>query len=285
MSAQYLEGKPVAEAVLREIGQRVAALKKRGVVPGLGTILVGDDPASAGYVRKKHEACREHGFASFDRQIASDASQKDLLDAVRAFNEDERVHAFIIQYPVPRGFDYSEAIEAMSPAKDADGLHPVNLGRLVLQEPGPVPATPAGIQAMLLHYKIPVEGREVVIVGRGSTLGRPLALLLTLKKEGANAAVTVVHTGVEDIARYTKRADIVIAAAGVPGIVTKEMVRPGAVVISGGITWEGKRLVPDVDESVAEVAGWITPRLGGVGPTTIAMLLQNTLECAERQTA
>ena len=285
MTAQYLEGKPVAEAVLRLVGQRVEALQNRGVVPGLGTILVGDDPASAGYVRKKHEACREHGFASFDRQIPADASQKDLLGAVRAFNEDDRVHAFIIQYPVPRGFDYSEAIESMLPEKDADGLHPVNLGRLVLQEPGPVPATPAGIQAMLLHYKIPVKGREVVIVGRGSTLGRPLALLLTLKKEGANAAVTVVHTGVTDIARYTKRADIVIAAAGVPGIVTKEMVRPGAVVVSGGITWEGKRLVPDVDESVAEVAGWITPRLGGIGPTTIAMLLKNTLECAERQTA
>ena len=285
MAAQYLEGKPVAEAVLRKVGERVEALKQRGIVPGLGTILVGDDPASAGYVRKKHEACREHGFASFDRQIAGDSSQKDLLDAVREFNDDERVHAFIIQYPVPRGFDYSEAIESMLPEKDADGLHPVNLGRLVLQEPGPVPATPAGIQAMLLHYNIPVEGREVVIVGRGSTLGRPLALLLTLKKEGANAAVTVVHTGVKDIACYTKGADIVIAAAGVPGIVTKEMVRPGAVVISGGITWEGKRLVPDVDESVAEVAGWITPRLGGVGPTTIAMLLKNTLECAERQTA
>jgi len=284
MAVQYLEGKPVAEAVLRQVGQRVETLKKRGVVPGLGTILVGDDPASAGYVRKKHEACGEHGFTSFDKQIPADASQKDLLDAVRAFNEDDRVHAFIIQYPVPRGFDYSEAIETMAPEKDADGLHPANLGRLVLQEPGPVPATPAGIQAMLLHYEIPVEGREVVIVGRGSTLGRPLALLMTLKKAGANAAVTVVHTGVKDIASYTKRADIVIAAAGVPSIVTKEMVRDGAVVISGGITWEGKRLVPDVDESVAEVAGWITPRLGGVGPTTIAMLLKNTLECAERQT-
>ncbi len=284
MTARYLEGKVVAEAVLREVGQRVTTLKKRGIIPGLGTILVGDDPASAGYVRKKHEACGEHGFASFDRQIAGDASQEDLLDAVRAFNEDDRVHAFIIQYPVPGGFDYSEAIETMAPEKDADGLHPVNLGRLVLQEPGPIPATPAGIQAMLRHYQIPVKGREVVIVGRGSTLGRPLALLMTLKQEGANAAVTVVHTGVDDIAHYTKRADIVIAAAGVPSIVTKEMVRPGTVVISGGITWEGKRLVPDVDESVAEVAGWITPRLGGVGPTTIAMLLKNTLECAERQT-
>ncbi len=283
MTAHYLEGKPVAEAVLREVAGRVGELRKRGIIPGLGTILVGDDPASAGYVRKKHEACREHGLASFDRHIASGASQADLLDAVREFNRNDRVHAFIIQYPVPRGFDYSEAIEAMAPEKDADGLHPVNLGRLVLQEPGPIPATPAGIQAMLLHYHILVEGREVVIVGRGSTLGRPLALLLTLKKAGANAAVTVVHTGVKDIARYTKRADIVIAAAGVPGIVTKDMIKSGAVVISGGITWEEKRLVPDVDESVGEVAGWITPRLGGVGPTTIAMLLKNTLECAERK--
>lgn len=285
MTAQYLEGKPVADAVLEKVTQRVGKLKEKGVVPGLGTILVGDDPASAGYVRKKHEACREYGFASFDRHIAGDASQADLLNAVAEFNADPQVHAFIIQYPVPKGFDYSEAIEAMLPEKDADGLHPVNLGKLVLQEEGPIPATPAGIQAMLLHYDIPVKGREVVIVGRGSTLGRPLSLLLTLKKPGANAAVTVVHTGVDDLSYYTKRADIVIAAAGVPGIVTKDMIKPGTVVISGGITWEGKRLVPDVDESVAEVAGWITPRLGGVGPTTIAMLLRNTLECAERQTA
>lgn len=161
MTAQYLEGKPVAEAVLKEVGARVETLKKQGVAPGLGTILVGDDPANAGYVRKKHEACSEHGFASFDRHIASDASQADLLNAIRAFNEDDRVHAFIIQYPVPRGFDYSEAIEIMAPKKDADGLHPANLGRLVLQEPGPVPATPAGIQAMLLHYEIP-HGRRIV---------------------------------------------------------------------------------------------------------------------------
>jgi methylenetetrahydrofolate dehydrogenase (NADP+)/methenyltetrahydrofolate cyclohydrolase len=169
----------------------------------------------------------------------------------------------------------------MDPAKDADGLHPVNLGKLVLQEPGPRPCTPAGIQAMLLHYQIPVQGREVAILGRGPTLGRPLALLLSLKAPGANAAVTVVHTGVKDIPHFTRRADIVIAALGVANFVQPQMVKPGAVVIGGGITWEGKRLVSDVDESVAEVASWITPRLGGIGPTTVAMLLRNTVEAAE----
>ena len=282
MSALLLKGQPVADAVLEEIGKRVKQLKTRGITPGLGTILVGDDSASAGYVRKKHEACELHGFASFDRHISGDGVQEDLLNAIDDFNKDPKVHAFLIQYPVPGQFDYNAAADAMAPKKDADGLHPLNLGKLVLQDPGPVPATPAGIKAMLIHYDIPVAGREVVVVGRGPTLGRPLALLLSAKSEGANAAVTVVHTGVKDIASYTRRGDIVIAAVGSPGILKKDMVKPGAVVISGGITWEGKRLIPDVHESVAEVASAITPRLGGVGPTTIAMLLRNTLECAER---
>jgi methylenetetrahydrofolate dehydrogenase (NADP+)/methenyltetrahydrofolate cyclohydrolase len=282
MSVLSLEGKPVAEAVLEEIGKRVKQLKTRGITPGLGTILVGDDSASAGYVQKKHEACKLHGFASFDKHIPGDAAQDDLMNAVEDFNRNPEIHAYLIQYPVPRQFDYNAAVQAMAPQKDADGLHPLNLGKLVLQEPGPVPATPAGIKAMLIHYDIPVAGREVVVVGRGPTLGRPLALLLSAKTEGANAAVTVVHTGVDDIAAHTRRGDIVIAAVGSPGILTKEMVKPGAVVISGGITWKGKRLIPDVHESVSEVASAITPRLGGVGPTTIAMLLRNTLECAER---
>lgn len=281
MSVRFLEGKPVAERVMASVKARVEALKQRSVVPGLGTILVGDDPASSGYVRKKHEACREHGFRSFDRKISASDNQQDLLKTVHEFNENPDIHAYLIQYPLPPGFDFAQALLAMNPDKDADGLHPANLGKLVLQEPGPIPATPAGIREMLLHYKIPVAGKEVVIVGRGSTLGRPLSLLLSSKQPGANAAVTVVHTGVDDISKFTKRADIVIAAAGIPGIITREIVRPGVVVVSGGITWEGRRLVPDVDESVAEVAGWITPRLGGVGPTTIAMLLQNTVACAE----
>ena len=283
MAAQLLAGEPVARAVFEDLRSRIEALKNQGITPGLGTILVGDDPASAGYVRRKHETSQELGVASFNQEISAGASQDDLLAAVQAFNEDERVHGYLIQHPLPDRFDFNEALAAIDPAKDADGLHPVNLGKLVLQEPGPVPCTPAGIREMFVHYGIATTGREVVIVGRGPTLGRPLALLMSLKAEGANAAVTVVHSSVPDISEYTQRADIVVAAVGRESVVTPEMVKPGAVVVSGGITWRGKRLVPDVDESVGEVAGWITPRLGGVGPTTVAMLLRNTVEAAERQ--
>ncbi|MBW3599354.1 MAG: bifunctional 5,10-methylenetetrahydrofolate dehydrogenase/5,10-methenyltetrahydrofolate cyclohydrolase [Planctomycetes bacterium] len=282
MTAKLLEGKPVAEAVLEDVRRRVRSLAERGVTPGLGTILVGDESASAGYVRKKHETCEAVGIASFHQSVSGDASQDDLLATVDRFNRNPQVHAYLIQHPLPKGFDFNGALAAMDPAKDADGLHPVNLGKLVLQEPGPRPCTPAGIQAMLRHYGIPVEGREVVVLGRGPTLGRPLALLLTLKAPGANAAVTVVHSAVNDLAHFTRRAEIVVAALGVANFVKPEMVKPGAVVIGGGITWEGKRLLSDVDESVAEVASWITPRLGGVGPTTVAMLLRNTVEAAER---
>ena len=281
MPAKLLEGKVVAEAVLKEVASQVAALKKQGITPGLGTILVGEDGPSVSYVHKKHETCESVGIASFHRGIPATATQRELLDAVQNFNDNPEVDAFIIQHPVPDGFDFNEALLLMDPNKDADGLHPVNLGRLVLQEPGPVPCTPAGIQAILRHYAIPVEGKEVVILGRGPTLGRPLSLLLTLKQPAANAAVTVVHSGIKNLSDYTRRADIVVAAVGSPGVVTPEMVKPGAVVVSGGISWEGKRLLPDVAESVGEVAGWITPRLGGVGPTTVAMLLRNTVMAAK----
>lgn len=281
MSAKLLEGKAVAETVLKDVAARVEALKIRGISPGLGTILVGSDGASISYVNKKHETCRSVGIESFHIEIPEDGTQEDLLKAVHDFNANVDVDAYIIQHPLPPGFDFNQALMAMAPDKDADGLHPVNLGRLVLQEPGPIPCTPAGIQAILQHYEIPVAGKEVVIVGRGPTLGRPLSLLLTLKQPYANAAVTVVHSGIKDLAAYTRRADIVIAAAGTPGIVTPDMIKAGATVISGGISWEGKRLLPDVDESVGEVAGWITPRLGGVGPTTVAMLLRNTVMAAE----
>lgn len=283
MSAQLLEGKVVAEAVLEEVSARVEELKGRGITPGLGTILVGDDGPSMSYVNKKHETCKRVGIASFHASIPATGTQDDLLNAVDDFNNNPEVDAFIIQHPVPDGFDFNQALLRMDPAKDADGLHPVNLGRLVLQEPGPVPCTPAGIQAMLRHYDIPVSGKEVVIVGRGPTLGRPLSLILTLKQPYANAAVTVVHSGVKNLSDYTSRADIVVAAAGSPGIVTPEMIKPGAVVVSGGISWEGKRLIPDVEESAGDVAGWITPRLGGVGPTTVAMLLQNTVLAAKNR--
>ncbi len=283
MTARLLEGKPVAEAVLQDAAARTRALRERGITPGLGTILVGDDGASASYVRKKHETCEQVGLASFHEHLDASASQGDLLEIVDQFNANPEIDGFLIQHPLPQGFDFNEALMRMDPAKDADGLHPVNLGRLVLQEPGPIPCTPAGIQAMLVHYDVPVAGKEVVVVGRGPTLGRPLSLLLTLKQPGANAAVTVVHTGVPNIADYTRRADIVVAAVGVPGFVTPDMVSEGSVVISGGISWEGKKLLADVDEAVGEKAAWITPRLGGVGPTTVAMLLRNTVQAAEQR--
>lgn len=282
MTAQFLAGGPVAEAVLADVQTRVAALAGRGVQVGLGTILVGDDGPSASYVKKKHETCEQVGITSHHRAIAVEGGQAALIEALIEFNDDPTVHGYILQLPLPEGFDASEALALIDPAKDADGLHPENLGKLVLQEPGALPCTPAGIIEMLKFYGVDVAGKHVVIVGRGTTLGRPMALLMTMKQEGANAATTIVHTGVPDIAAYTREADIVIAAVGRPGTITKEMVKPGAVVVSGGISWEGKRLLPDVDEDVAEVASWITPRLGGVGPLTVAMLLQNTVAAAER---
>lgn len=282
MAAKLLEGKPVAEAVLEDVRKRVEALRTRGKTVGLGTILVGDDEASAGYVRMKHEKCAELGIESVHHDVPGSMSQADLLDVVREFDADPRVDAYLVQNPVPEGFDFNEAMLAMDPAKDVDGLHPVNLGKLALQAPGPRPCTPAGIQAMLQHYGVEIAGSDVVIVGRGPTLGRPLALLLTLKEPGANAAVTVVHSAVRDIAAHTKRADVVVAAVGVPGFVKPEMLGDGAVVVGGGITYEGRKVLSDVDESCADVASWITPRIGGVGPTTIAMLMRNVVEAAER---
>lgn len=283
MPAKFLSGLPIAENILEQIKSETKVLSKKGLVPGLGTILVGDDPASAGYVRKKHETCNEVGINSFHIDIPSSGSQADLLEAVQEFNENKDVHSILIQNPVPKQFDFNEAINMIDPKKDADGLHPNNLGKLVLQEDGPLPCTPAGIDEILKHYKIDVQGKHVVIIGRGPTLGRPLSLLMSMKREYANAAVTVVHTGVKDIVSYTKKADILISAIGVPSFVMPEMVKEGAVVISGGISWKGRKLLPDVDESVGSVASWITPRLGGVGPTTIAMLLRNTVQAAKKE--
>ncbi len=283
MVAELMAGQPVADEVLNQVAIRVKEMQAQGITPGLGTILVGDDAPSAGYVRRKHETCEQVGLKSFNVEIVADAGQQVLLDAIDAFNANDEVDAYLIQYPLPDGFDFNEALACIDPAKDADGLHPMNLGRLVLQEPGPVPCTPAGIQVMLAHYGIEVAGRRIVIVGRGPTLGRPLALLLSNKGPGADAAVTVVHSRVPDLAAYTREADIVIGAVGSPNIITPDMVRPGAVVVSGGITWEGRKLLPDVSEEVGEVASWITPRLGGVGPITIAMLLRNTVQAAERR--
>lgn len=283
MAARLLEGGPVAEAVLADVRERVEKLAADGKTVGLGTILATDDSASAGYVRMKHEKCQQLGIASYHQDVPASASPADLLAAVQRFNQDPAVDAFLLQNPVHQGLDFNAAMLVMDAEKDVDGLHPVNLGKLVLQAPGPRPCTPAGIQAMLAHYGIDIAGKEVVVVGRGPTLGRPLALLLTLKQTGANAAVTVVHTGVPDIGAYTRRADVVVAAVGVPGFVTPDMLAPGAVVIAGGLTYEGRRVITDVDEACSEVASWITPRIGGVGPTTIAMLMRNVVEAAERR--
>jgi methylenetetrahydrofolate dehydrogenase (NADP+)/methenyltetrahydrofolate cyclohydrolase len=282
MAAVVMSGAPVAEAVLGEVTGRVAKLAALGKTVGLGTILVGEDPASAHYVARKHETCERHGIRSVDLRIPVTATQSDLLEAVDQLNADPGVDGFLVQNPVPAGFDYAEALARVSPDKDVDGLHPVNLGYLALGERGhPRPCTPLGVLAMLQLYGVPVEGRSVVIVGRGPTLGRPLALLLSLKEPGANAAVTVVHTGVKDWAAHTRRADIVVGAAGVPNMITPEVVAPGSCVIGGGMTWEGRKAFSDVDERCGEIAGWVTPRLGGVGVTTVAMLLRNTVTAAE----
>lgn len=282
MSARLLPGGPVADAVFEGLQPRIDKLVADGHPPGLGTILVGDDGASVGYVRVKHAKCAELGLESYHQDLPNDASQEDLFAAVRRFNDDPAVDGMLIQHPIPSHLDYEAALDLMDPDKDADGLHPMNLGRLALSVPGPVPATPAGIEALLAHYEIPVAGRNVVILGRGFTLGRPLALLLSQKRPTANAAVTVVHTGVPDWPEYTRRADVLIAAAGVPGIIQPEHVRPGSTVIGGGVRYEGRKLLPDVDERCEDVAGAITPRVGGVGPTTIAMLFRNLVEGAER---
>ena len=277
MTATILDGQALADAVKQQVAQQVERLT---VTPGLGTILVGDDPASHSYVGAKIRDCEEVGIASIHEHLPADITQQDLEAVIERFNEDPEVHAYIVQLPLPNQLDEEAALLAIEPAKDADGLHPVNLGRLVMGAEGPLPCTPRGIQMMLEAYEIPVEGQHVCIIGRGLTIGRPMALLMALKRKTANAAVTVVHTGVPDLAAYTRQADIVIAAAGVPNLITPDMIKPGAAVIGGGLTREGKRILSDVDESVAEVAGWVTPRLGGVGPMTRAMLLQNTVDAA-----
>ena len=277
MTAILLDGQKLADDVKQQIAIQVEQLK---FVPGLGTILVGDDPASHSYVGAKIRDCAEVGIASIHEHLPADTQQTELESVIQKFNSDSNVHAYIVQLPLPKQLNEEAALLAIDPQKDADGLHPVNLGRLVMGVDGPLPCTPRGIQLMLETYEIPVEGKQVCVIGRGLTIGRPMALLMALKRPTANAAVTVIHTGVQDLAHYTQQADIVIAAAGVPNLVTPDMIKPGAAVIGGGLTREGKKILSDVDESVAEVAGWVTPRLGGVGPMTRAMLLKNTVDAA-----
>ena len=280
VSATILDGKATAAAVKRDLAATVADLRAAGVVPGLGTVLVGDDPGSRAYVAGKHRDCAEVGIESIRVDLPDTATQADVLAAVRDLNADPACTGYIVQLPLPKGLDANAVLEAMDPAKDADGLHPVNLGRLVLGSPAPLPCTPRGIVELLRRYDVPINGAEVCVIGRGVTVGRPLGLLLTRKSE--NATVTLCHTGTRDIAAHARTADIVVAAAGVPHLITADLVKPGAAVLDVGITRTVDGLVGDVHPDVREVAGFLAPMPGGVGPMTRAMLLANVVEAAAR---
>lgn len=282
MTAQLLDGERLAARVRMELAERVARLAAAGNPVGLGTILVGDDPPSVRYVEMKHEDCAEIGIVSHHVHLPETTSQAEVEAAVDAFNADPTVHAILVQLPLPAGINEEEVLLRIRPDKDVDGLHPTNLGRLVMGRPGPLPCTPAGIIELLHAHDVEVEGRHAVVIGRGLTIGRPLALLLALKRPGCNAAVTVGHTGYADLGSLTRQGDIVISAAGMAGLITGDMIKPGAAVVGAGTSWSGKKLLSDLSEDVAEVAGWVTPRLGGVGPMTRAMLLKNAVLAAER---
>jgi methylenetetrahydrofolate dehydrogenase (NADP+)/methenyltetrahydrofolate cyclohydrolase len=276
MTAQILDGKATAAAIKQELAVRVAALAARGIVPGLGTVLVGDDPGSRAYVNGKHRDCAEVGIASIRRELPADATQEQVEAVVDELNADPACTGYLVQLPLPAGIDPNAILGRIDPAKDADGLHPLNLGRLVLGEPGRLPCTPRGIVELLRRYDVPIAGADVTVIGRGLTVGRALGLLLTRRSE--NATVTLCHTGTKDLAGHTRDADIVVVAAGRPGLLTADMVRPGAAVLDVGITRTDAGLVGDVAPGVREVAGYLAPMPGGVGPMTRAMLLANVVD-------
>lgn len=280
MTATILDGKVVSAQIKRELAVRVEALAARGVTAGLGTVLVGQDAGSLTYVAGKHRDCAEVGISSIRVDLPADATQDQVEEQVRILNEDLACTAYIVQLPIPEGLDQQAVLELMDPNKDADGLHPVNLGRLVLGAPGVLPCTPLGIVELLRRYDIEIAGAQVAIVGRGVTVGRPLGLLLTRKSE--NATVTLCHTGTRDLARQVRQADIVVAAAGVPGLISGNMIKPGAAVLDVGISRTDAGLAGDLDRSVYDVAGFVAPMPGGVGLMTRAMLLTNVIEAAER---
>jgi methylenetetrahydrofolate dehydrogenase (NADP+)/methenyltetrahydrofolate cyclohydrolase len=284
VTARILDGKAAAAAVKEDLRARVKALAEKGVVPGLGTVLVGDDPGSHAYVDGKHRDCAEVGIASIRHDLPADASQAHVEAVVAELNSDDSCHGYIVQLPLPKHIDTGRILELIDPDKDADGLHPVNLGRLVLGYPGPLPCTPRGIVHLLRRHDIALDGAEVTVIGRGTTVGRPLGLLLSRRSE--NATVTLCHTGTRDLAAHTRTADVVVAAGGVPGLVTAGMVKQGATVVDVGITrvvgGDGKgRYTGDVAPEVREVAGAVVPVPGGIGPMTRAMLLTNVVERAE----
>jgi methylenetetrahydrofolate dehydrogenase (NADP+)/methenyltetrahydrofolate cyclohydrolase len=280
MSAQILDGRALAASIKKDLAARTLALKSKGITPGLGTILVGDDPGSHSYVGGKHRDCQEVGINSIRVDLAATATQADVLAAIKELNAAKECTGYIVQLPLPASIDTQLILEAIDPAKDADGLHPLNLGRLVAGHQAPLPCTPRGIVELINHYKIPLSGAEVVVIGRGLTVGRPLGLLLTRKKE--NATVTLTHTGTKDLVAHTQRADIVIAAIGQPHFLKAEMIKPGAVVLDVGISRTDAGLIGDVDPGVFDVASFVAPMPGGVGPMTRAMLLMNVVDACER---
>jgi len=280
MTATILDGKALAATIKGRLAARVTALKANGIAPGLGTVLVGDDPGSISYVAGKHRDCQEVGINSIRVDLKADASQADVLAAIKDLNNAKECTGYIVQLPLPKGINTQVILESIDPAKDADGLHPINLGRLVSGFDAPLPCTPRGIVELINHYKIPLAGAEVVVIGRGLTVGRPLGLLLTRKQE--NATVTLTHTGTKDLLSHTKRADIVIAAIGSAHFLKASDVKQGAVVIDVGISRTSAGLLGDVDPGVMNVASFVAPMPGGVGPMTRAMLLQNVVEACER---
>ncbi|MET8142851.1 bifunctional methylenetetrahydrofolate dehydrogenase/methenyltetrahydrofolate cyclohydrolase [Sphaerisporangium sp. NPDC005288] len=281
MSARILDGKATAAKIKADLAQRVSRLAARGVTPGLGTILVGDDPGSQIYVAGKHRDCAEVGIASIRKDLPETASQAEVEAAIDELNADPACTGYIVQLPLPRHLDTQALIERMDPGKDADGLHPVNLGRLVHMVDAPLPCTPRGIVVLLQEYGVPIKGADVTVIGRGITVGRPLGLLLTRRTE--NATVTLCHTGTQNLPARVREADIVVAAAGVPGLITGDMVKPGAAVLDVGVSRVDGKLAGDVAADVREVAGFVAPNPGGVGPMTRAMLLTNVVEAAEHQ--
>ena len=280
MTATILDGKALAATIKGQLAARVTALKANGSAPGLGTVLVGDDPGSISYVAGKHRDCQEVGINSIRVDLKADASQADVLAAIKDLNNAKECTGYIVQLPLPKGINTQFVLESIDPAKDADGLHPINLGRLVSGFDAPLPCTPRGIVELINHYKIPLAGAEVVVIGRGLTVGRPLGLLLTRKQE--NATVTLTHTGTKDLLSHTKRADIVIAAIGSAHFLKASDIKQGAVVIDVGISRTSAGLLGDVDPGVMNVASFVAPMPGGIGPMTRAMLLQNVVEACER---
>ena len=280
MSATILDGKALAASIKQGLSARVKDLKNNGVIPGLGTILVGDDPGSLSYVAGKHRDCQEVGITSIRVDLKADASESDVLAAIKDLNSAKECSGYIVQLPLPHGINTQKVLEAIDPAKDADGLHPMNLGRLVAGYAAPLPCTPRGIVELISHYKIPLSGAEVVVIGRGLTVGRPLGLLLNRKQE--NATVTLTHTGTKNLTAHTKSADIIVAAIGSPHFLKAGDIKSGATVLDVGISRTGAGLVGDVDPGVLDVAAFFAPMPGGVGPMTRAMLLTNVVEACER---